>query len=422
MEHCQKLGQGRSPPVRTQEEWDFLWKELNAITPELWRLPYLWLAATDEEKEGVWRDYYSPHKKLETGVAWPWYGNKRDTTVGDNENCLILLTDQPINDTWYEWQCSSYDQACPCHTEEQAILLMRGLCRDNTLDRLYTPKQLATSPNDLIILGFVTSRIQYSDSSSQWILTDAESNVTAVSDATKVSYVLGKHEWTVSNDVFLCNKGKPYTTFLKLSGCNHEGDFTCDDGQCVTMQQRCNQIPNCRDKSDEVNCKLLILENHYNMKVPPIVPTEGDDFNQTQVDISISLLKIVSMEEVLHKIDLQFEIILQWTENRATYQNLKEKTSLNALSDAEVRALWLPYLIYANTDMKEALQLDDGVPPTTTTIVVTREGNFTRSGLEVIDETELFEGKYNRLSMYQTYTKSFQCQYHLHRYPFDTQV
>ena len=51
-----------------------------------------------------------------------------------------------------------------------------------------------------------------------------------------------------------------------------------------------------------------------------------------------------------------------------------------------------------------------------------REGNFTRSGLEVTDEMEIFEGKENRISMYQTYTKRFQCEYHLHRYPFDTQV
>ena len=74
MEHCQKLGQGRSPPVRTQEEWMFQWKELNAITPELWRLNYLWLAATDEKEEVVLTDFYSK-QKLETGLAWPWWSN-----------------------------------------------------------------------------------------------------------------------------------------------------------------------------------------------------------------------------------------------------------------------------------------------------------------------------------------------------------
>ena len=179
MEHCEKLGKGRSPPVRTQEEWTWLWKEVNCITPELWRLPYLWLAATDEEKEGVWRDYYT-QQKLETGVAWPWYSKYNDTFHGDKYNCPRMYTDESLENTWEEGTCFSSNIGCPCQYETQPILRLRGLC-SYTLDDQYTPKQLATSPNDLIILGQYTSRIQYSDSSSQWILTDAVSNVTAVS-------------------------------------------------------------------------------------------------------------------------------------------------------------------------------------------------------------------------------------------------
>ena len=51
--------------------------------------------------------------------------------------------------------------------------------------------------------------------------------------------VSGKHPWTVSNDN--CRKGKPYNTMLKLTGCV-EGDFTCNDGQCIKMKARCNQV------------------------------------------------------------------------------------------------------------------------------------------------------------------------------------
>ena len=54
--------------------------------------------------------------------------------------------------------------------------------------------------------------------------------------------------------------------------------------------------------------------------------------------------------------------------------------------------------------------------------VIAREGNFTRSGLEVVDESEMFKGSENTLSMKQTYTHKFQCNYNLDRYPFDTQV
>ena len=39
-----------------------------------------------------------------------------------------------------------------------------------------------------------------------------------------------------------------------------------------------------------------------------------------------------------------------------------------------------------------------------------------------MDEAEIFEGAENRLTMNQTYTWEFQCQYELQRYPFDSQV
>ena len=62
----------------------------------------------------------------------------------------------------------------------------------------------------------------------------------------------------------------------------------------------------------------------------------------------------------------------------------------------------------------------DGV--TKTTIVVTRAGDPARSGVDVVDEIEIFEGVENELTMSQTYSKQFQCKYQLHRFPFDIQV
>ena len=58
-----------------------------------------------------------------------------------------------------------------------------------------------------------------------------------------------------------------------------------------------------------------------------------------------------------------------------------------------------------------------------TTVAVTREEeNPERSSHDEIDEVEYFQGGKNRLTMNQTYTWEFQCQYELERYPFDTQV
>ena len=101
-----------------------------------------------------------------------------------------------------------------------------------------------------------------------WRFNVFNSNVTGMSTASFASFTLGKHNWTIKGDKG-CSSGDSYTTELKMSVCK-EGNFTCDNGQCVRMDKRCNQLPDCRDESDERNCKLLVLKDGYNRKVPPI--------------------------------------------------------------------------------------------------------------------------------------------------------
>ena len=94
---------------------------------------------------------------------------------------------------------------------------------------------------------------------------------------------------------------------------------------------------------------------------------------------------------------------------------------MNTLTADDINTIWLPLIVYENTDQKEVTRL--GMDwEWATDVTVTREGNSTRSGIEEVDEAEIFEGAENRLTMNQTYTLEFQCYYELRRYPFDTQV
>ena len=106
---------------------------------------------------------------------------------------------------------------------------------------------------------------------------------------------------------------------------------------------------------------------------------------------------------------------------RAKYQNLKTEASLNALSDEDIRTIWLPLIVYDNTDQKVITRIGTEWE-WVTRVTVTREGNFTRSNINEVDEAEIFEGAENRLTMNQTYTWEFQCKYELQHYPFDIQV
>ena len=124
----------------------------------------------------------------------------------------------------------------------------------------------------MILLGRVSTRIEFNDTSSQWVLTDAKSDVTAVSRATKLSYLLGKHEWTISEDDN-CGKGRPYKTFLKLTGCA-EDEFTCNDGQCIKMGRRCDQV---------TITSVILFEKHFNCPVDILLIFEEKNLDDKEV-------------------------------------------------------------------------------------------------------------------------------------------
>lgn len=160
-----------------------------------------------------------------------------------------------------------------------------------------------------------------------------------------------------------CNKGKPYNITMKLSGCNDD-EFTCDDGQCIDIKNRCDQIIDCRDKTDELDCRLLVLQDGYNQAISPftmvskcqivsntisfslIQDVKSRKIKPTEVNISTSLTTVIEISERSHIMELKFEINIEWYEYRAKYFNIKENTALNVLSVSEMRMLWMPYIIF----------------------------------------------------------------------------
>ena len=100
----------------------------------------------------------------------------------------------------------------------------------------------------------------------------------------------------------------------------------------------------------------------------------------------MKLLKIVDIDEVEHTIDLQFEINFEWNDYRITFNNLKLEEYLNALREEDIKSIWLPLVLYDNTNQKETTRLG-WTTEWSTSVTVTREGNFSR---EVLGNTGCF--------------------------------
>ena len=150
------------------------------------------------------------------------------------------------------------------------------------------------------------------------------------------------------------------------------------------MEDRCDQWADCEDGSDEEGCKLFSLAKGYNKVVPPCMKSKNRTIDPLPIDVSIMLLKIMSIDEKENTIDLQFEITLEWKDHRMTYNNLKRDISLNALTDSEKELVWLPVLIYANTDQRETTRLGS-INEWSTSVVVSRDDNFTRQALTCLE-------------------------------------
>ena len=175
-----------------------------------------------------------------------------------------------FNRSWWESTCSSAWRGCPCKNDQlPPMLRLRGLCpfstmrtKNPTIGTRFTPVQRPDNLRNDWFKGGLSSKIELegenpdnpSSERMKWTFSDVVWNVTAFTNAPKDSFALGKWEWTVTGDSGNCHKGKillflflefflfrfpgqPYTTFLKLTGCL-DGEFTCNDGECIQMEQR----------------------------------------------------------------------------------------------------------------------------------------------------------------------------------------
>ena len=366
-----------------------------------------WVPITRSSSDGRWVDFYSG-KDIQSSELIP-AGTERQT-------CVVYKGEW--NKT-IPWNCagSSNEFYCTCHFKEKPYLSLRGLCKDSNIDLMYLP-QNHPRRGILTINGLRKTQMQFVE--QKWTLSGLTENTTGYSNATISSFALGKQAWMINGENSECKVGHSFLTLLKLTGCQ-EGEYTCDDGQCIYMEQRCDQALNCRDESDEVDCKTIVLKKSYRKTSPPVFVTEKNRIqmvNPATVMVTVTLLDISAIRESENEIDIKFACVFKCIESRGSYYNLKKKQSQNSLVKDEIEKIWIPNLIYRNNKDNDNTRL--GLDRSS--FFIDRKGNFTRSGLDVLDEIEIFRGIDNPIKMMQSYTKQFQCKFDLKVFPFDTQV
>ena len=128
--------------------------------------------------------------------------------------------------------------------------------------------------------------------------------------------------------------------------------------------------------------------------------------NKTEVHISVNLNTIMDISEVGGYFQVQFDLILNWFESRLRFKNLKNDMNLNSFLPNENHEVWVPELIFVNTENKPSTITDDR-----TSIKVEKKGDYKLSLSSENENIQYFEGAENPLEMKRFYNQRFLCDY-----------
>ena len=356
----------------SKEEFDdivrFVAQEKHVKNPEVFdeaikNVMRYWSAVDDNDSEGIFLNWYTN----EAMPYLPWGPNRpyRDLTAYNYIQTKIKLAIQNNSHPTIESakiydEDKSYSASTVCTVQSRSLRFkLRGLCSDFSYDRdyMYTVEEDGLE----VFKGKTNSLLRYNSTAKLWHLykfantfEPSDNSSFLTSTASRESLMIGLHQLDFDQHLEeKCFKGKKLQ-LIKLTSCA-AGMFTCNDGSCIPIEKRCDQIAQCKDKSDESKCKLIVMEN-YNKNIPPFtVNPTTDEITAVSVNISANVIDILKINEVEQAFEVKISLLLTWYDNRLVYHNLKESRMANSPTMKEVEKLWIPRIIFDNTRNKLGL-------------------------------------------------------------------
>ena len=262
-----------------------------------------------------------------------------------------------------------------------------------------------------IVLGTTGWILEYNKLIFNWQISHfyfTNMNVTLLSSSRRP---FGKLTWSVGN--YTCNKGQTQEMELLLSTC-YEDQFTCNDGTCIALEKRCDNEADCLDVSDEKQCKIVALDETKYLKDK--TPPAREKGQKLKVVLSMDIFNILAIQEVENIIVLKFDMEATWFDSRLDFYNLNRDSGMNTLIQAEKMKIWVPTILFSNTDIGLTSKNDD-----VSFITVLRSQNGSLIGSEVNEDIMVYQGAENKIKLNRVYKSEFICNYDMRFYPFDIQ-
>ena len=295
-DRCYRLAGEIMPIPQTEEEerlmdktqWDFMMKKVdNNVTflDDNLKVVILWVGGESSkddllevfpnmEKRILAREslvpdipylkYYHPTSGVLISPRKPMLAPVHFDTIGIVQYCNVCYNslNKPIpdHDTLYRntpicfknWCTDSVSASFVCIFQDEPTYSVRGLCKEAVMDTKYKlgdhkpmdrSLDLAYSEwgndNTRNFVGPKGWTITRDPTDKMWRMEHSSYKELTLTMLDTDALPIGRHLWKVENNV--CRQGKTSEETLLISGCR-EDQFTCDDGKCLNITQRCDNI------------------------------------------------------------------------------------------------------------------------------------------------------------------------------------
>jgi hypothetical protein len=183
----------------------------------------------------------------------------------------------------------------------------------------------------------------------------------------------------------------------------------------VPIGKRCNEVNDCKDKTDETNCQLIkIITDLYHTEYPPI----SVDKEPTNVFVNLSILYIDKLDEIGMIYSVKVHIQLKWYDKRLIFYNLRDEMKRgNVVSLDERDDLWIPKLVFTNSQPEFRLEMDSS-----SFLMVIKEGLPAYDEIDDLQENEQYTGSENPIVYEKFIDLNLRCSFEFSKYPFDQQT
>ncbi|XP_068245366.1 uncharacterized protein [Palaemon carinicauda] len=189
-----------------------------------------------------------------------------------------------------------------------------------------------------------------------------------------------------------------------------QNEFTCNNGTCLDLSRRCDGENDCGDDSDE-NCTVI-------RSLPTSYRSYRPHLKRTPLDVQLNISKIVNVDVDLGLIQLQIQTESAWKDDRISLVQLRNNSRENNLPK---EIIWVPSYRLPNAVFEDAMSYFEWKNVYHVLTAVKVGIGKTR----VVNSYEGYEYKGGRdayISLLQTFTSSFDCNFDLKLFPFDVHI